>query len=184
MANNNSYTKTAKFVHWTMALIWILVWCMGMLAVYGREFFNPNYILTYWHKAIASTLLFLVVIRIIWRLTHTPPALPNSMSAMMQKAAKSGHLVLYLLALLALPISGWFWSSVHGSPIMVLGLFELPPLTTKNPDLYSTAKTIHFTLAFTCAAIVAGHILIALKHHFIDRDSVLASMMPHHKIKR
>ena len=39
-------------------------------------------------------------------------------------------------------------------------------------------KDIHVTLAFTMGAVIAGHILIALKHALIDRDGVMSGMLP------
>lgn len=176
-----SYTKTAKFLHWLMALIWILVWTMGMLAVYGRQTFNPEHGLTAFHKAIASTILLLVVIRIIWRLTHTPPALPANMSNHAQYITKLGHIAIYLFALIAMPLSGWLLCSFANSPIMVVGLFNLPPLTTPHPEYVDLIWQIHCYLAWFCGLLILGHILLAFKHHFIDKDTVLISMLPLHK---
>lgn len=183
MTTQQSYTPTAKILHWLMAIIWVFVWIIGILAVYGRETFNPNHGLTALHKAIASTLLILIVIRIIWRLTHTPPALPDTMSQHAKIMAKLGHIFLYLFALLSMPISGWLVSSFAGRPVLVAGILELPPLAGPNPQYASIAMSCHIYLAWFCGLLVAGHILIALKHHFIDKDNVLISMAPNHKKK-
>lgn len=180
MDKNLSYTSTAKFLHWFMALLWIAVWIMGMLAVYGRQTFNPQYGLTAWHKAIASTLLLLIVIRIIWRLSHTPPALPNSMSKHAQYMAKLGHFALYIFALLAMPMSGWLLSSFAGRPVLVAGILPLPALSAPNPEYVGLVREIHTYLAWFCAVLIEGHILLALKHHFSDKDTVLISMLPDH----
>ncbi|MBE7197613.1 MAG: cytochrome b [Parafilimonas terrae] len=174
----HSYNPTAKALHWLMAAIWITAWFLGVSAVYMREAWNPHHGLTITHKALASTLLFLVVLRVAWRLTHPVPSLPDSMSPVMKRAAGLGHLALYGAALIALPVSGWFWSSVAGKPIMVLGLFQLPPLTAPAKEWYDLAKLAHVTLAWSTGALVLGHVLIALKHHFIDRDGVLRGMLP------
>ncbi len=172
------YTKTAKVLHWLMAAIWIAAWFLGAAAVYMRDAWNPQHGLTFVHKALASTLLFLIVIRVAWRLTHAGPGLPDSMSPLMRRAAGLGHLALYAVALVGLPLSGWFWSSVAGKPIMVLGLFQLPPLTEPAKAYYDLAKQIHVVLAWGTGALVLGHVLVALKHHFVDRDGVLRGMLP------
>jgi cytochrome b561 len=39
-------------------------------------------------------------------------------------------------------------------------------------------KTLHHRLAWSLLALVVLHILAALKHHFWDRDEVLAQMLP------
>lgn len=172
------YTGIAKLLHWAMAAIWIAAWCMGMIAVYLREALNPHHGMTAAHKAIGSTLLFLIVLRVAWRLAHPAPGLPDRMTPFMRKAAHLGHIALYAVALIALPISGWIWSSVADKPIMVLWLFQLPPLTAPNPAAYDAAKTLHVLCAWSMGALVAGHILIALKHHLVDRDGVLEGMLP------
>lgn len=172
-----SYTAPAKLLHWSMASVWIAVWVVGFLAVYFRDTLNPAHGLTYWHKAFASVLLFLLVLRVAWRITHRPPATPDHMSALMQRAAHFGHLLLYALALTALPISGWVWSSIADKPIMVLGIFQLPPLTEPHPDAYDVAKWVHVTFAWSSVVLVLGHIAMALKHHWIDKDHALRSML-------
>jgi cytochrome b561 len=172
------YHPVAQFQHWLMALIWIAAWLIGFVAVHFRDEFNGHHQLTFLHKAIASTVLFLTALRLGWRLARPAPALPSSMSPMMQRAAHLGHYALYAVALIALPLSGWIWSSVAGKPIMMLGLVLLPPLTAAAPEYYDTAKLVHQLLAWSFGLVVLGHAGAALKHHFIDRDGVLNSMLP------
>lgn len=103
--SKTGYVPIAKTLHWGMPAIWIIVWCIGTLAIYWRDALNPDHALTIAHKALASRLLVLIVARIGWRLTHRPPPLAANMSAMMQRAAHAGHIALYGFALLALPLS-------------------------------------------------------------------------------
>jgi len=37
-------------------------------------------------------------------------------------------------------------------------------------------KTLHQSLNLALAAVLLGHVLIAFKHHFIDRDGLLFRM--------
>ncbi|CAM2823969.1 cytochrome b561 [Pseudomonas gessardii] len=178
MTETKSYTATAKWLHWGMALIWIAAWLVGLVAVHWRDEFNPQHQLTFLHKAMASTLIFLIVLRIAWRLTHAAPAMPDTMTPLVKRAAFIGHLLLYIVALVGLPISGWYWSSVADKPILVAGLFLLPPLVEPDKSLYDLAKAIHTYSAWLCGALVGGHMVVALKHHFIDKDKVLAGMLP------
>lgn len=178
MTETKSYTATAKWLHWGMALIWIAAWLVGIVAVHWRDEFNPQHQLTFLHKAMASTLLLLIVLRIAWRLTHAAPAMPDTMTPLLKRAAFIGHLLLYIVALLGLPISGWYWSSVADKPILVAGLFLLPPLVEPDKSLYDLAKAIHTYSAWLCGALVGGHVGVALKHHFVDKDKVLAGMLP------
>ena len=178
MAKTGSYTGAAKWLHWGMALIWIGAWIVGILATHWRDEFNAHHELTFLHKALASTVLFLIVVRIAWRLTHPAPALPGSMSPLMKRGAVVGHVMLYAVALIGLPLSGWYWSSVADKPIMVAGLFMLPPLVDPDQSLYYLAKGIHTYTAWLCGTLVGGHVLVALKHHFFEKDDVLSGMLP------
>nr|AWH58710.1 Putative cytochrome b [Pseudomonas fluorescens] len=159
-------------------MIWIGAWCIGILATHWRDELNLHHQLMFLHKAMASTILFLVVARIAWRLTHPAPALPDSISPLMKRGAFLGHLLLYIVALVGLAVSGWYWSSVADKPIMVAGLFMLPPLVAADQSLYDLAKWIHTYTGWFCGALVGGHALVALKHHFMEKDNVLAGMLP------
>lgn len=72
----------------------------------------------------------------------------------MKRGAALGHVLLYALALMALPLSGWYWSSVADKPILVASLFILQPLVAPNPDLYDLAKLVRTWTAWFCGALV------------------------------
>jgi cytochrome b561 len=170
-----SYTPTAKAFHWLMAVIWICAWAIGITAAH---IWNPDHQLTVLHKSVASTVLFLTVLRLLWRFTHRPPALPSSMSPAMQTAAHLGHLALYAIALLALPLSGWLMNSFADKPLMLAGLIHLPPLAAPDKALAGLTHSVHAKMAWFCGLLVAGHIAVAFKHHLVDRDDVLSRMAP------
>lgn len=172
------YTRTAQCLHWLMAIIFIAAWLIGF---YSGNFlsydmdgsFKGNVITL--HKNIATVIIFLFVVRILWRYTHPTPKLPDSMSPMMQKMAHLGHLALYFM-LIALPISGCLFSWSAGHPAPVLYLFEIPRLLDANPAVLAVVKPLHIYLSWAVGVLIVGHIAAALKHHFIDKDHVLLSM--------
>jgi cytochrome b561 len=175
---NSDYSSLAKFLNWLMAFIWIGSWIIGYLAVTWRTELNPGYILTDNHKAIASSLLFLIVLRTLWRLKSPPPALPDTMTPAVKALAHVGHLLLYAIALIAMPVSGWLWSSVADKPIFVLWLYKLPPLTSPHLEYYGLMKDIHVSLAYITGALVAGHIIVSLKHAIVEKDGIMTRMLP------
>lgn len=61
---------------------------------------------------------------------------------------------------------------------MYFGVLPLPDLLVKDADLGDLLQEAHKLLNFSMAALVVAHIGAALKHHFIDRDEVLARMLP------
>lgn len=172
------YTRTAQILHWVMAIIFIIAWGIGF---YSGNFlsyeidgsFKGDVISL--HKNIATTIIFLVMIRIFWRYTHPAPKLPDSMSKNMKIAAHLGHLALYFM-LIALPVTGCLFSWSLGYPAPVLYLFNLPPLIGVDPAVTAIAKPVHIWLSWAAGLLIVGHVLAALKHHFIDKDNVLKSM--------
>ncbi|MHC1479375.1 cytochrome b [Frateuria aurantia] len=172
------YNSIAKAFHWSMALIIISAWCLGFYANFCMDFATQGpqkHAIVDLHKDIATLVLFLIVLRILWRLTHPAPALDASMSPRMKWLAHAGHLLLYLL-MLAVPFSGWLYSSAAGYPSPVLGLFNLPPLVHSGARIQSVSHDLHLYLSLSFGAVLAGHVLMALKHHFIDKDDTLRMM--------
>jgi cytochrome b561 len=171
------YDPIVKTLHWTWAFVWIAVWSMGILAVYWREALNSYNQLTTAHKAFGMALLVLIALRVIWRLVRKPPPLVVPMTDA-ERAAHGAHLMLYAVAIFALPLSGWIWSSVAGEPITLLELVKIPPLMGPAPDYYGVAKWTHLGIAWVTGLLVLAHILMALKRHFVDRDQTLRNMLP------
>lgn len=181
MSTTHHYHPFSKLLHWTMGVLWISAWFAGFMAVHFRDQLNPHHGLTIWHKGVAISLVFLIVVRVSWRLMSSPPPLPDTMGAMMQRAAVAGHIGLYGLALIALPMSGWALSSVANKPVIMFGLVQIPPFLPPNKELVELLRSVHTILSWVCGAMVMGHVLIAFKHHFIDKDGVLQGMLPRRK---
>jgi cytochrome b561 len=171
------YTAIAKALHWAMALVIITAWIAGY---YSSTLSLPQKIQTdsiMLHKSIATITLFLLAARIPWRLIHGAPEASCDVPSLERMAARLGHLLLYI-CMVALPLSGWLWSSAAGYKIPVAGLFYLPPLMAKTPALSPLLKQIHISCAYAIAILVCGHVVMALKHHFFDRSDSLTSMLP------
>ncbi len=173
---NARYTKTAKGLHWLMAVLFF-----GML---GLGFYmqglplSPDKLKLYsWHKWVGVTVFLLALFRIAWRVTHQPPALPSSMPRLMQIAAHAGHHMLYMLMFL-IPLSGWLMSSAKGFQTVWFGILPIPDLIEKNKLLGDLLQTVHVSLNYLFIAVLIGHIGAALKHHFIDKDDILTRMLP------
>ncbi len=123
------------------------------------------------------TAFTLVVVRLAWRVTHRPPALPDHMSALERFAAHAGHHLLYVL-MVAIPLSGWLMSSAKGFQTVWFGVLPIPDLLAKDKALGDLLRTVHMILNFVLIAVLLGHIGAALKHHFINKDDVITRMLP------
>lgn len=176
---NTSYTVTAKALHWGVA---VLIFGLLGLGFYMADLpISPTKLKLYsWHKWAGVSVFALVVVRLAWRATHRPPALPQHMSWMARYAAHAGHAALYAL-MLAIPLSGWLMSSAQGFQTVWFGVLPLPDLVGRNEALGDVFNAAHVYLNFALIALVAAHIGAAFKHHFKYRDDVLVRMLPHRK---
>ena len=174
----DSYTSIAKGLHWLMA---ILLFGLLALGFYMHDLpLSPQKLQLYsWHKWAGVTAFLLVLVRLAWRVTHIPPALPASMPKLMQLAAHAGHFLLYAL-MIAIPLSGWLMSSAKGFQTVWFGILPLPDLLDKNKELGQLLAQVHSALNFVLIAVILGHVGAALKHHFIDKDDILTRMLPKH----
>lgn len=171
-----SYTRTAIGLHWLIALALVVTFGVGL---YMSDLpLSPTKLKIYsWHKWGGVTIFLLVWLRLGWRLTHRPPAPPAAMPAWQRTAAETAHRLLYLL-MIAVPLSGWLMSSAKGVQTVYFGVLPLPDVLAKNKPLGETLETVHQALAYTLAGLVLVHAAAAIKHHLVERDGVLARMLP------
>ena len=170
------YTAFAIALHWLMALAIAGLFALG---IYMHDLpFSPAKLQLYsWHKWGGVCVFLLVCIRLFWRLTHRPPALPEHMQGLVRVAAHAGHHILYLL-MFAVPLSGWLMSSAKGFQTVLFGVLPIPDLLAKDQVLAEILQSLHFALNMLLLVVVIGHVAAALKHHCIDKDDVLTRMLP------
>jgi cytochrome b561 len=168
------YSTPAVVLHWLMALLIFAAFPLGLYMVDLP--LSPDKLKLYsYHKWIGVTVFLLVAIRLSWRLTHTPPPLPESIAAWQRRASAVVHGLLYLL-MIAIPVSGWLMSSAKGFQTVWFGVLPLPDLVEKNRELGELLAGVHKALNFTLLALVVLHVGAALKHHFIERQPFLQRM--------
>jgi len=179
-AQRQRYTGTAVLMHWVLGASLVGLFGLGIYMT-GLPFSPQRLKLYNWHKWAGVTLLALSLLRLMWRLTHRPPALPDSIASAMpawQKVAHHGtHVALYAL-FFAVPLIGWAYSSAAGFPIVFLGLWQLPDFVPVSKELAEAIKPWHEYTAFAMAGLVVLHVAAALKHQWVDRDGLLNRMLP------
>ena len=173
---NTRYTATAIALHWVVALLIVAAFGIGTYAV-GLAVSPQKLKLYSWHKWIGVTIFLLLLARLAWRLGHPAPALPPTMPPWERTLAGTTHAAIYLL-LAAVPVTGWIMSSAAGFPVVYFGVVPLPDLVGKDKALADTLKSVHYGLNKTLLALVVLHVAAAFKHHFLDRDTILARMLP------
>lgn len=171
-----SYGLISILLHWLVALTVFGLIALGLWMV-ELNYYSPWYKLApFWHKSIGLSLAAVLVARLLWRLTNPQPKTLPSHRRWEVRLAHAAHALLYFM-MFAILISGYLISTAKGQGISVFGWFELPALITELPGQADRAGAVHYWLAMGVLALVALHILGALKHHFIDRDTTLIRML-------
>lgn len=174
------YSMVAIVLHWLLALMILAMFAVGL---YMTDLpFSPQRLKLYnWHKWAGVTFLALTLLRLVWRMTHRPPALPlavtRTMPGWQHRAYHATHHLMYLL-FLAVPLVGWAYSSAAGFPIVWFGQIPLPDLLPVNKELAELIKPLHKYLALALMALAGLHIAAAIKHQLVDRDGLLGRMLP------
>jgi len=168
------YTSPAVILHWLIAL---LIFVGFPLGVYMHDLpLSPTKLQLYsYHKWIGISVLLLVGLRLVWRVTHTPPPLPADLKAWERAASHAAHGALYLL-MIAVPLTGWLMSSAKGFQAVWFGVLPLPDLVGKDRALGETLEDAHEILNFVMLGLVSLHVAAALKHHFVERLPFLQRM--------
>jgi cytochrome b561 len=189
------YTKTAVVLHWLIAIFLVVMFVLGWfmadlpkdapkqsaydlldLGIYTwqlAETVTPRTFYFNLHKSLGVTIFALIAIRILWRITHKPPALLTSYKAMERKVATGTHHLLYLF-MVAVPLTGLIMGicSKYGVKWFGLDLFK----GLDNNGVREIFESAHEVVGIILLVIVALHVAGALKHKFIDKDETMKRM--------
>ncbi|MFW1677126.1 cytochrome b [Pontibacter sp. JAM-7] len=162
-------------MHWLVAIGVVILYPLG-LYIEALDYYDPQYLtVPQWHKALGVMIALLLLGRLVVRVI-TPAPEPLASPGLQQWAAKLTHLGLYLLLLVTV-ISGYLIVTAEGKPLILPGDIAIPALPLTVQDMEEYAGEIHFIAATLILGLASGHMLAALKHHFIDRDNTLKRML-------
>src|ERR1700704_2364261 len=168
------YSPVAIALHWIMAALILFAGIFGLLLDDW-----PKATKLFWiniHAQVGLLILVLLMARIWWRRTHTPPPMPAEVSEISRRVSHPAHLLIYALMLVT-PMVG-IVAFVWHARVLDFGLFTVDFGVKSNGPVYHQAEDIHLWLTYGLLALVAGHAFAALWHHFVSRDTVLRRMLP------
>ena len=164
--------------HWGVAWAMILALYFGLSAVYGN---GPRQEAFTAHAYAGLTVLGLVIIRLFLRTLLPWPTEESEGSRITKLVAEAMHWTLYALMLLT-PLTGWIVASEMGCCMAVPGLPNIDRLgsglSIGGPISAMTAYHVHVFFVWTLLALISLHVLAALFHHFVVRDTILIRMIP------
>ncbi|MDB5858543.1 MAG: putative cytochrome [Ramlibacter sp.] len=169
------YSTPAIVLHWVLAALIVFMAALGwwMMTVEhepgGQRWMDL-------HKSIGLIVFVLVLARLAWRLTHKPEPLPAGMPAWQVQLSRLTHWLLYA-AIVVLPATGILGASYSRGGLKFFGA-PLPAWATPARATSELFFEIHSLLVWVLVALVALHVLAALKHLLLDRDEVFRRMWP------
>ena len=176
MTDQERYSATAIILHWVMAILLICMFGLGWYMVdlpKGSEERSWFFAL---HKSIGLTIALLALMRLFWRFTHVPPALPESITNFKQQLAGLTHWLLYV-AMFIQPVSGYISSSFSGYKTKIWGL-PLPHWGWKSPVLNEIFTDIHVASSVILVCLIVIHLCGVLVHVYQGEASILRRMIP------
>lgn len=168
------YTRTAIVLHWLIAVLLIGQFAFGLLLGDIARGTPARGMYVNLHKSSGIVIGLLILLRIVWRLTHAPPQ-PAAMPRWQRHAAMLSHALLYL-CMAALPLSGYLASNFSKDGIQFFNVVQWPPWGPDDKSMYQLFNGIHHLAALLLAIFVVVHVLAVAKHMLVDRDGLLRRM--------
>jgi cytochrome b561 len=175
---DNAYGLITILFHWTIAALFVGQILLGLTTQWVASM-ALQFTLIQWHKSFGFLILALAALRLLWALANRRPARPRDFSRAEWLAAKLVQSSLYVLVL-AVPLTGWALvsTSTLQIPSFAFNLFVIPHLPLARSEATEHFwREIHQWLAYGTAAVAAGHMLAALRHHFWLGDGILKRML-------
>lgn len=169
------YHPLTKLLHWLMAALIIFMLVLGISLDEFEGALKGT--LMGVHKSLGAMILALAIVRALWWLGQTKPALVKTLPEWVKPFINFGHNLLYAFMVI-MPLSGWLMSNAAGYPVSVFGWFTLPTLVEKNMALRGAMGELHETAAWVLIAMLALHIGAAVYHHRVLKDETLTRMLP------
>jgi cytochrome b561 len=171
------YTGVAQALHWIMAVLILFSAGLGLLLDdWPKTSALSKLFMVNIHAQVGLVVLYLLLARIWWRRTRTPPELPPEVSEISRRVSHPTHMLIYVL-MLAVPVVG-IVALVWHARVLDFGVFSINFGIKSDKAIYERAEDIHLWLTYGLLALVSGHAIAALWHHFVSRDTVLLRMLP------
>jgi cytochrome b561 len=181
------YDSGARFLHWLFVLLFLAQVPAGIMmivpAVMGdfpvlpgveQATIDKFYI---FHKGLGAILLVVVLVRLVWRLTHRPPPFPDTMPPLEQRLARQGHAFMYLLMVVA-GVTGYVHVIGLGFPIELLDAIGVPPLIPRMERLAVISSFVHRFTVIILIGVVGVHVGEVLRHQWVVKDGIMGRMWP------
>lgn len=173
------YPSSLRIIHWLTAVAIVAAYLLsdmgegdeeGNAALAAAQAVN-------WHYMAGLAVLLLTVPRLVLRIFAKTPPIEPPPAAFTAVTARLVHVALYLF-LVVEPVLGWLQVNYGGGQIALPWLgWHLPALVAADLQAKEVVGELHEFIGNVFYAVIGLHILAALWHHFVRRDSTLRRML-------
>jgi len=171
-----TYSRTAIALHWLLAILLLGQIVFGWYLEEVPRGTPARTLYVNFHKSTGMILGLLILIRSYWRLTHRAPELPVSQPSWERAAAHLSHWALYA-CMLIMPLSGYIASNFSKWGVNFFNTVKLLPWGVESEVVYGVLNTTHVVTSYVFVALIAVHVLAALRH-VVLRDGIFNRMWP------
>jgi cytochrome b561 len=174
--HEQKYPLPLRVLHWLIAVCIIFMIALGwtMAEVLPRDYPYHAQLYTL-HKSLGVTVLLLVALRLIVRLSRSAPPLPDEVPAREKTLAKLSYFLVYPL-MLGTPIIGILMTNAFGMHVPFWGI-ELPKILPQaNRALGKLLAGWHAYFAYALLAYIVIHVAAVIKHYAKDKVNLLRRM--------
>ncbi len=168
------YTSVARSLHWLVVMLVVAQFAIAWTMPDVGPGTQPVGLIA-WHLSIGTTILAVMLLRLVWRLTHPAPPPPSDLPQSLQILSRLTHYLLYA-TLIALPFGGWVNASARGWPVKLFGAIPLPALAPKGSPWGLAAGDIHMSAAIGLLVIIGLHLAGSAYHAFVLKDGMVRRM--------
>ena len=163
----SEFGLVTRVIHWLIAAVFISMIPVGW---YMTGLSDTDVL--YWrlldlHILLGMSMFMLLPIKWGWQLASSNPPLSSALAPWERNTARIVHSML-LVAMVAIPVTGFLFADSTGDPLEPFNLVEIPDLGQFSKSTRNVLGDAHYYLAYLCAALIVLHAAGAFKHRFID----------------
>ncbi|TAL91556.1 MAG: cytochrome b [Candidimonas sp.] len=168
------YGIMSRFFHGFCAVSVIAALIFIEIKPYFPKGGDGRALMQYAHMQAGLFVLWLIAPRILWRSANSEPAVDPAQGRFIKAVANLTHYMLYAL-MLVLPILGVLTWQASGHTVDFFGI-TLPAIVGSGAEVKTLVKSTHEFLGNVMLYLVILHVLAALWHHFVVKDTTFIRM--------
>ena len=150
-AKEPGYGSVAKFLHWLIVALLIAQFAVAWTMPDINPRTPPNALVDL-HFSIGVTILFVALLRLLWRWRHPVPLISDNVPVWQDWTARATHALLYLL-LFVLPILGWIDAGFRELAINFYAMVTIPPIVGASRALAGRTGISTRSSPTSCSAL-------------------------------